>query len=133
VVTFIQSASAGDARTAIGAAASSDLSTHEGLSTSAHSGLLPQDTLILSKTGAYEVAAGDAGKTIECSGTFSVTFPNGLDTGYQVTIVNVGAGVITLSAATTLQSAGTQLATQYTGAVVYHRGSNVWLAMGRLT
>jgi hypothetical protein len=121
------------ARTAIGAAAASDLSTHEGLSVTAHSGLLPQDTLILSKSATYEVAAGDAGKTIECSGTFTVTFPNGLDTGFQVTIVNIGAGVITLSAATTLTSAGTQIATQYTGAVVYHAGSNVWRAMGRLT
>jgi hypothetical protein len=133
VVTFIQSANAADARTAIGAAGATDLSTHAGLSVTAHSGLLPQDTLILSKSATYEVAAGDAGKTIECSGTFTVTFPNGLDTGFQVTIVNVGAGVITLSAATTLQGVGTQLATQYTGAVVYHRGSNVWLAMGKLT
>ena len=48
-------------------------------------------------------------------------------------IVNVGSGTITLAASTTLQGEGTQLETQYTGAVVYHRGSNVWLAMGKLT
>lgn len=133
VVTFIQSATAGDARTAIGAAASADLSTHEALTVTAHGGLIPQDALIISKTEGYQVASGDAGKIIECSGTFSVTFPNGLDTGFQVTVVNVGAGVITLAASTTLQSDGTQLETQYTGASVYHRGSNVWLALGRLT
>lgn len=117
----------------LGAAAASDLSTHESLTTSAHGGLIPQDALIISKTEGYQVASGDAGKIIECSGTFSVTFPNGLDTGFQVTVVNVGAGVITLAASTTLQSDGTQLETQYTGASVYHRGSNVWLALGRLT
>jgi hypothetical protein len=109
------------------------LTTHEALTTAAHGGLIPQDALILSKTEAYEVAAGDATRIIECSGTFSVTFPDGLDAGFQVTIVNVGVGVITLAAATTLEGEGTQLATSKTGAVVYHRGSNVWLAMGKLT
>jgi hypothetical protein len=94
---------------------------------------LPEDAAILSKVATYEVAAGDEGKIIECSGTFTVTFPNSLDTGFQVTIVNIGSGTITLAASTTLQGVGTQLATQYTGAVVYHRGSNVWLAMGKLT
>jgi hypothetical protein len=94
---------------------------------------LPKNAGILSKSATYEVAAADNCKIIECSGTFTVTFPDGLDSGFQVTISNVGSGTITLAAATTLQGEGTQLATQYTGAVVYHRGSNVWLAMGKLT
>lgn len=117
----------------IGAAAASDLTTHEALTTTAHGGVLPQDAVILSKSSGYELAAEDAGKIVECGGTFTITLPNGLDAGFQATIVNVGSGTITLAAATTLQGAGTMLATQYTGAVVYHRGSNIWLAMGRLT
>lgn len=96
-------------------------------------GALPEDAGILSKSTTYEVAAGDEGKIIECDGTFTVTFPDSLDAGFQVTIVNVGSGTITLAAATTLVGEGTLLETQYTGAVVYHRGSDVWLAMGKLT
>ena len=56
-------------------------------------------------------------------------------TGMKVDIVNVGTGTITLAASTTLQSKNskTKLETQYGGASVYHRGSNVWLAVGDLT
>ncbi len=42
-----------------------------------------------SKTSAYTVVTGD-NKIIECSGTFTVTLPDSLATGFQVTIVNVG-------------------------------------------
>jgi len=54
-------------------------------------------------------------------------------TGMQIDIINIGRGVITIAASTTLQSAGTKLETQYSGASVYHRGSNTWIAVGRLT
>ncbi len=77
--------------------------------------------------------ATHAGKIIECNGTFTLTLPNSMNTGMQVDIVNIGTGTITLAASTTLQSSGTKLVTQYTGASVYHRGSNIWLAVGRLT
>jgi hypothetical protein len=93
-----------------------------------------KDAAILSKSGAYSLAAGDEAKIIECDGTFTVTLPNGLDAGFQAVIVNVGTGVITLAAATTLQSkdAAVTLAAQYAAAAVYHRISNVWLAFGGL-
>lgn len=94
---------------------------------------LPEDAGIVTVSSGRDLATTDAGKILECSGTFSMTCPNGLDAGFQCTLVNVGSGTITIAAATTLQGDGTQLATQYTGATVYHRGSNVWLAMGRLT
>ena len=47
----------------------------------------------------------------------------------------VGTGTISLSATTTLQSknAATDLANQYGAATVYHRGSNVWIAIGDLS
>jgi hypothetical protein len=90
---------------------------------------------ILPKTTTYQVAGSDNNKIIECSGTFTVTFPNSLDTGFQCVIVNVGTGVITLAAATTFQSknGNTKLASQYGAASVYHRGSNVFLAFGDLS
>ena len=93
------------------------------------------NTTITGRTTTTAVDAGYANKTIEANGTFTITFPNGMTTGMQVDVVNVGTGVITLAASTTLQSrAGrTKLASQYVGASVYHRGSNVWLAVGDLT
>jgi hypothetical protein len=63
-----------------------------------------------------------------------VTLPDGLDTGFQAVIVNIGTGTITLAATTALYSkdGDTKLSVQYTGATVYHRGSNLWIAMGDL-
>lgn len=130
------SATQSTARTNIGAASSSDLTTHTGLSTTAHGGILPQDAGILSKSGAYQLAAGDEGKIIECDGTFTVTLPDGLDEGFQVAIVNIGTGVITLAAATTLttKDSAVTLADQYGGATVYRSPTtNVWRAIGDLS
>ncbi len=112
-----------------------DLTTHAALTVTAHGGLLPQDAAILSKSGAYPLAAGDEGKIIECNGTFTITLPDGLDTGFQVAIVNIGTGVITLAAATTLttKDSAVTLASQYGAATVYHAGSNVWRAIGDLS
>jgi hypothetical protein len=91
------------------------------------------DTSIVSVTGTTTLDSTHQNKIIEASGTFTITLPNSMPTGYRVDIVNVGAGTITLAASTTLQSDGTKLATQYTGASAYHRGSNVWIAVGKLT
>lgn len=90
---------------------------------------LPKDVGILSKSANYTIAAGDAGKIVECNGTFTITLPDSLDTGFQIVIVNVGTGTITIAASTTLQGV-TSIATQYAAATAYHRGSNVWLAFG---
>lgn len=133
--TFLTSANAATALTNIGAAASADLTTHTGLTVTAHGGLVPQDAAILSKSGAYPLAAGDEAKIIECNGTFTITLPNGLDTGFQAVIVNIGTGVITLAATTTLttKDSAVTLASQYGAATVYHAGSNVWRAFGDLS
>jgi len=91
------------------------------------------DTVTL--TGNTTLNATYAGKTIEANGTFTITFPNSMETGMKVNIINVGTGIITIAASTTLQSKNTytKLAYQYGGASVYHRGSNIWLAVGDLT
>lgn len=111
------------------------LSTHENLNDEAHNLIdkVDKSTNLVQISDTYQVQASDKAKTIEANGTFTITFPDGLETGFQVVIINVGTGIITLSA-TTLQTAGSAvtIATQYAGAVVYHRGSNVWLAMGKL-
>lgn len=90
---------------------------------------------IVSITGTTTLSSTHVGKTIEANGTFTITFPNSLVTGAKINVINVGSGTITLAATTTLQSksSNTKLASQYGGASVYHRGSNVWLAVGDLT
>jgi len=96
---------------------------------------VPENAVILSKSVDYALVAGDEAKIIECDGTFTITLPDGLNVGFQIVIVNVGSGTITIVADTTLQSkdAATQLANQYGFATAYHRGSNVWLVGGDLS
>ena len=90
---------------------------------------------ILGKSTGYQLTEADNNKIIECDGTFTITLPNSLSTGFQAVVVNVGTGTITIAAATTLQSkdSKTKLASRYGAASVYHRGSNVWLAFGDLS
>jgi len=87
-----------------------------------------------SASGTYTLVAADENKTIEFStaSPITVTLPNGLSTSFGCTLVNAGGGVITLSATGTLQSTATTIETQYTGAYVQHKGSNVWTAQGAL-
>ena len=90
---------------------------------------------IVSLTANTTIDASYENKKVECNGTFTVTLPNSLSTGFEVDFVNVGTGVITFAATTTLQSKGSAvtLASQYGGGTAYHRGSNVWLLVGDLT
>ena len=63
------------------------------------------------KSSAYAIVSSD--DTILCTGSFTLTFGANLATGQHITVVNVGAGVITLAAA----SAGT-----FTGPTVLTAG-----------
>jgi hypothetical protein len=119
-------------------AGQSALDSHTGNTSNPHAvtaaqvDAVPKDAQLLSKSAGYELAAGDEAKTIECNGTFTITCPDGLGAGFQVVLVNVGSGVITVAADTTLQSkdSAVTIASQYAAAVVYNRGSDVWLLMG---
>lgn len=55
------------------------------------------------KTGAYSVVTGDRGKTISCSGTFTVSLPDvaTVGEGFSVAIANTGSGDITIDPAST--------------------------------
>lgn len=95
---------------------------------------LPLNANLVTLTGTTSIDASYKGKIIEANGTFTITLPDGMDTGMQVEIVNTGSGVITI-AASTLQSkdGAVTIANQYECANVYHRGSNIWLLTGNLT
>jgi len=70
---------------------------------------------------------------VDFSGNTTITLPSGMTTGMKLDIVNVNTGDVTIAAQGTLQGVGTILATQYTKAEAYHRGSDVWLITGTLT
>jgi hypothetical protein len=112
-------------------ASKTNFNTYTG--TTAPAAFSPFTPTIVSLTGNTTLSSTHANKIVECDGTFTVTLPNSMATGMRVDIVNIGTGTITIAASTTLQSSGTKLVTQYTGASMYHRGSNVWIAMGKLT
>ena len=69
-------------------------------------GALGADTV--SKTTAYTVIATDRGKTILCSGTFtlSLTAAATLGDGFTFAVINTGTGVITIDPASTEQIDG---------------------------
>jgi len=90
---------------------------------------------ISSISSATTLDASYAGHLIECNGTFTVTLPDSMATGMRVDIINVGVGTITIAASTTLQTKGsfTDIKSTYGGISAYHRGSNVWYAVGDLS
>lgn len=63
-----------------------------------HLGLQSLLAATLFKTGAYTVVAGDRGKVLSCSGTFSLSLPDAaaVGDGFAVGVVNTGAGTVTL-------------------------------------
>jgi len=81
---------------------------------------------INAQTGtAYTLAASDSGKIVECSNASAITLtlPNTLSPGFNCTVVQTGAGQVTISAAggATLQSYDSFIATagQYAALNVY--------------
>jgi hypothetical protein len=97
-------------------------------------GALPLDANVTTaRTSGYTFQSSDRGAVIPVSGTFTFSLPNGMPTGAQALLVRTGAGTVTLAAATTLVSDGTQLSEDGAAATVLHLGSNVWYAFGKLS
>jgi hypothetical protein len=96
---------------------------------------IPTNISIVGLSGNTTLDATYAGKLIQCTGTFTITLPNSMATGMQLTIVNIGTGVVTIAATGTLQSkfGNTRIASQYAAASTYHQGSNIWRLFGDLT
>lgn len=92
---------------------------------------------IVSITGASSLSESNNSDMIEGDGTFTITIPSGLTTGWNVSVTNVGSGTITIAAGggATLQSkdSAVTIASQYSGAVIYHRGSNNILLAGDIS
>jgi hypothetical protein len=78
------------------------------------------------KEAAYELAQSDNNTIVECDGTFTVTIPTGLSTGFECVIVNIGTGVITIASNGTLRQTDSTytLSEQYRACSLYHIGSD---------
>jgi hypothetical protein len=97
-------------------------------------GALPLDANVTTaRTTGYTFQTSDRGAVIPVSGTFTFSLPDGMPVGAQAVLVRTGAGTVTLAAATTLVSDGTQLSEDGAAATVLHLGSNVWYAFGKLS
>ncbi|MDO9524977.1 MAG: hypothetical protein Q7J57_05480 [Gemmobacter sp.] len=85
------------------------------------------------RTGASAVTAADRGKTLLASGTWALTLPTaaGVGAGFAVTLVNDGAGVITVtrSGGDTIDGATTAAAGPGRAAVLVSTGS-AWITLG---
>jgi hypothetical protein len=98
--------------------------------------------IVAAKTGAYTVASGDQNDLIELNGTFTVSIPTdatfNFDIGTQISLLNIGTGVITIAATTpgttTVNATpGLKLRAQWSSATLIKRAANTWVVVGDLT
>lgn len=90
----------------------------------------------------YTLVLTDEGKLVECSNASAITLtvpPNAsvaFPTGAQITILQTGAGQVTLTpgAAVTINGTpGLKLTTQWSSATLIKRATNTWVAVGDLS
>ena len=92
------------------------------------------NTVIDVKETTYILVAADNNHVIDASGTWTLTFPDNLDTGFQVTAVNAGVGVITLDASKLLtKDSAVTIVDQYAGISAVHKGNGIYYCWGGLT
>ena len=101
-------------------------------STSSISGFAANVTSISAN---YSISATDNGKVIQstASSAITITIPTGLPTGFNCTVVQMGAGQITFSGTYLNRSSFTKTASQYSVASILHLGSNSILVTGEMS
>lgn len=86
-------------------------------------------------SGGYSLTAADNGKIIQSTSAsgITVTIPTGLPTGFNCTIVQMGAGQITFSGTYLNRSGFTKTASQYAVVSIMHLGSNSIIVAGEMS
>lgn len=83
----------------------------------------------------YSITAADNGKVIQSTGAtaITITIPTGLPTGFNCTVVQMGAGQITFSGTILNRTGFTKTASQYSVVSILHLGSNSILVTGEMS
>jgi hypothetical protein len=83
----------------------------------------------------YNLTAADNGKIIQSTSAtaITVTIPTGLPTGFNCTIVQMGAGQITFSGTYLNRGGFTKTASQYAVVSILHLGSNSIIVTGEMS
>jgi hypothetical protein len=86
-------------------------------------------------SGGYSLTVADNGKIIQSTSAsaITVTIPTGLPTGFNCTIVQMGAGQITFSGTYLNRSGFTKTASQYAVVSIMHLGSNSIIVAGEMS
>lgn len=83
----------------------------------------------------YSISSADNGKVIQCtsSSAITITIPTGLPTGFNCTVVQMGAGQITFSGTYLNRTGFTKSASQYSVVSILHLGSNSIIVTGEMS
>ena len=90
---------------------------------------------IASISANYSISSTDNGKVIQSTGAsaITITLPTGLPTGFNCTVVQMGAGQITFSGTFLNRTGFTKTASQYSVVSILHLGSNNILVTGEMS
>jgi hypothetical protein len=90
---------------------------------------------VTSISAAYSLTAADNGKIIQSTSASAITatIPTGLPTGFNCTIVQMGAGQITFSGTYLNRSGFTKTASQYGVVSIIHLGSDKIIVAGEMS
>lgn len=101
-------------------------------STSSLSGFVAN---IASISANYAITASDNGKVIQSTSAsaITVTIPTGLPTGFNCTVIQMGAGQITFSGTYLNRTGFNKSASQYAVVSILHLGSNSMLVTGEMS
>jgi hypothetical protein len=83
----------------------------------------------------YPLTAADNGKILQstASSAITVTIPTGLPTGFNCTVVQMGAGQITFSGTYVNRTGFSKTASQYSVVSILHLGSNSIIVTGEMS
>jgi hypothetical protein len=83
----------------------------------------------------YSLTAADNGKVIQTTSAsaITITIPTGLPTGFNCTVVQMGAGQVTFSGTYLNRTGFTKTASQYSVVSILHLGSNSIIVTGEMS
>jgi len=83
----------------------------------------------------YSITSADNGKVIQSTSAsaITITIPTGLPTGFNCTVVQMGAGQITFSGTYLNRGTFTKSASQYSVVSILHLGSNIIIVTGEMS